>query len=230
MKKVLLLIVSLLFSALLVAQDDAEAGWKKGGQGAFNFSQTALSNWSGGGESALSLNTFLSMFANYQKEKLSWDNDLDLAYGLLRQEKETRKTDDRIELSSKFGYRLAEHWSYSSVLGFKTQMMPGYDSVLVSSFAAPAYLQISTGAEYKAGDHFSLLLAPLSGKMTLVADTALSGNYGLDPGKSCGRSSAVLSGSLSVRSWWRTCPCRPSANCSPIISILLILLMSAGMC
>ncbi|MDZ7797714.1 MAG: DUF3078 domain-containing protein [Candidatus Marinimicrobia bacterium] len=97
------------------------------------------------------------------------------------------KTDDRIDLFSNFGYDIADEWDYSTTLGFKTQMMAGYDkdTTLISAFAAPAYLQISTGLTYKPEDSFNLTIAPLSGKITVVADPALSaqGAYGVTPGK-----------------------------------------------
>jgi hypothetical protein len=151
------------------------------------WGMAALSNWSGGGENALSLNSYLDLYANYQREKISWNNDLRFAYGLLSRGKVLEKTDDKIRLSSTFGYALSEKWNYSADLGLKTQMMPGYakDTVRVSAFAAPAYVMLSTGAEFTPHNKFHLLFAPLSGKMTVVADSALSaqGAYGVDPGK-----------------------------------------------
>jgi hypothetical protein len=185
MKKIIMIVTVLVAAGALFAQEEESAIWKKGGQGALNFSQTALSNWSGGGMNAISLNSYVSLFANYRKDAAAWENMLDLAYGIVRQGSEMQKTDDKIDLASKFTYKISQSWGFSGLLGFKTQMTPGYDAdtLLISSFAAPAYLQVATGMEYKPGDDLSILIAPISGKMTFVADTSLSTKYGVDPGK-----------------------------------------------
>lgn len=186
MKKTGILIFMLLIFAVSRGDNGDSLLWEKGGQGSLNFSQTAVSNWSSGGESALSLNSYLDLFANYHREKINWNNDLHIAYGFLYREKNMEKTDDKFDLSSAFAYEFSEKWSYSTELGLKTQMMPGYaDTVRVSDFAAPAFLMLSTGAEYTPHNKFHLLFAPLSGKMTVVADSLLSaqGAYGVDPGR-----------------------------------------------
>lgn len=180
---VLMLLVTGVF---LFAQEEAGSPWKNGGQGALNFSQTALSNWSGGGLNALSLNGFLSYFVNYQHENLSWDNTLEIAYGTVNQGGSVQKTDDKIDLASKFGYHAFGAWNYSGLFSFKTQMTPGYaDTVLISSLMAPAYMQISAGMEYKPSDDISLLISPLSGKFTFLLNDDLSsqGLYGVDSAK-----------------------------------------------
>src|SRR6202011_5273880 len=80
--------------------------WKTGGLHNLNFTQAALSNWSAGGDkSAISLSTLLSMYAFYKDGKRSWDNTLDMTYGLVSTTSlGTRKSDDRIDLLSKYGY------------------------------------------------------------------------------------------------------------------------------
>jgi hypothetical protein len=183
--KVRILIFTLFVATTLAyAAEETASVWDKGGQGAVNFSQTVLSNWAGGGMNALSLNSFLSLYANYSKENLNWENTLDLAYGMLRQEGIVEKTDDKIDLASKLGYKAAEHWNYSGLLSLKTQMTPGYeDTVKISAFAAPGYLQLAAGMEYKPNKNFSLMMAPISGKITMLLDPDLAGKYGVDPSK-----------------------------------------------
>ncbi|MBW6458266.1 MAG: DUF3078 domain-containing protein [FCB group bacterium] len=186
MKKIIIFLMLLIAVCAVTAQEEDTAPWKKGGQGAVNFSQTALSNWSGGGQNALSLNSFVSFFANYKQEKLSWDNTLDLAYGIVNQGGVVQKTDDKFDLASKFGYSAFGNWYYSGILAFKTQMTTGYaDTVKISSFAAPAYIQIAAGMEYKPNDDISIYISPVSGKLTLVLDPdlAAAGSYGLAPGQ-----------------------------------------------
>jgi hypothetical protein len=75
------------------------------------------------------------------------------------------------------------------LIGFKSQFAPGYnspgDSIYISNFLAPAYLNISAGMDYKPSDHFTLFISPLAGKMTFVNDEYLSnkGAFGVEPGK-----------------------------------------------
>lgn len=66
-----------------------------------NVNQGSLSNWSAGGENfSLSINTFLNTYAFYKKGKNSWDNNLDLAYGILKTTSlGSRKSSDIIDLT-----------------------------------------------------------------------------------------------------------------------------------
>ena len=58
--------------------DTTQKGWKKGGLYGINISQGSLSNWAAGGDDfSLSVNSVLSLFAFYKKDKHSWDNTLD---------------------------------------------------------------------------------------------------------------------------------------------------------
>ena len=63
------------------APEAAEGPWKKGGVGSLNFSQTYLSNWQGGGQSAINGTVLLSLYANYAENNWTWDNSFDAAYG-----------------------------------------------------------------------------------------------------------------------------------------------------
>lgn len=172
--------------------------WKLGGAASLNFSQVAFRNWAGGGEPSISGNAFFNAFANYAKDKTTWDNTLDLGYGMMRQgTKKTGilfyKTDDKLDFASKYGRYAFKYWYYSALVGFKTQFTDGYksatDSTLISTWMSPAYLNVSLGMDFKpdCGENitFSLLIAPLSGRMTFVLDSALSaaGAYGVEPGK-----------------------------------------------
>ena len=88
------------------AADTIPQAWKTGGMFNLNFNQAALSNWAAGGDkSSLSLSSLLSLYAFYKEGIRSWDNTLDMAYGLVQSTSlGTRKADDRIDLVSKYGY------------------------------------------------------------------------------------------------------------------------------
>ena len=181
---------------------DTLKNWKLGGQASLNFSQTSFSNWQAGGNESLSGLGLVTLFANYSNEKFSWDNLIDIKYGISKQDKlSPRKTDDNLELLSKFGYQASKNWYYSGSFSFKTQFAEGKeygDSVyVISRFMAPAYFQLSLGMDYKPSEEFSLLLSPVTGKMTLVNDTQFSdeGKFGVKPGK---KFRAEFGGSLRV--------------------------------
>ncbi len=165
--------------------------WKTGGNIALNVSQASFDNWSAGGENSLALNGLVSVYANYKKGKASWDNMLDVGYGMLKQGEMDNfiKTDDKFDFSSKYGRMLSEKWYYAGLLNFKTQMTAGYDypndSVAISNFLAPAYVVGALGVDYKPNAYLTAFVAPVTGKITIVNDTTLSnaGAYGVDAGE-----------------------------------------------
>ena len=194
MKKYYVTISVLLLAVSLYSQDtiNADTLWKFNGVTSLNVSQLSLTNWAAGGENSLSGNALVQLSADYDDGTLNWDNDLSLGFGLIRQGNDpTRKSDDKIDLSSKFGYRASKNWFYSGLFGFRTQFATGYDNpgeedrIKISNWMAPGYLNISLLREFSRIMIFSMVLAPIAGKMTLVLDDDLSaaGTFGLDPGQ-----------------------------------------------
>jgi len=173
--------------------DTIKMTWKTGGIYNLNFNQAALSNWAAGGDnSALSLSTLLSVYAFYKDGRKSWDNSLDLAYGIVNTTSlGTRKSDDRIDLVSKYGYDLGKKWYLSALVQFRSQFAAGYNypdantKVLTSNFLAPAYILQSIGMDYKPNDNFSLFLSPITARELLVRNDSLAGvgAFGVDSGK-----------------------------------------------
>jgi hypothetical protein len=193
MKKIfsILAISTILSSAF--SQESADTLWKFNGVTSLNFSQMSLLNWAAGGENSLAGNAFVNLNANYKSRdgNASWTNELYLGYGLIKQgESAVRKSDDKIDLASKYGYKASEHWSYTGLLSFKTQFTEGYDKPgdlvnrkKISNFMAPGYLNLSFGMDYKPNDKFTIYISPVSGKMTFVMDDELAGSFGVDPEK-----------------------------------------------
>jgi len=194
MKKIKLTLGLLLLAALTIAQDPADGDtlWKVTGVTSLSMSQLSLTNWAAGGENSFSGNALIKISPDYDNGTLNWDNDLTLGFGLLKQgDSNARKSDDQIELSSKFGYRASKNWLYTALLSFRTQFADGYAdpddlNTKISGFMAPGYLNFSLGMDYKPTDGFTLLIAPLSSKMTFVLDETLSnaGFYGVSAGES----------------------------------------------
>jgi len=174
------------------AESDTIKHWKVGGTPSLTFNQVSLTNWAAGGKNSIAGTFLLNMYFNYKKEKLAWDNTIDLGYGLTKQGSDNMvKTEDKLYFTSKLGYNAGEHskWFYTGLLDFKTQMDAGYNdppdnTLKLSEFLSPAYVNFSLGMDYKPNDNFSLYLSPLTSKMTIVMDDSLStaGAFGVESG------------------------------------------------
>ena len=157
------------------------------------ISESAFVNWSAGGNNSVAGLFKVNIVKKYQKLYTLWSNELFVRYGLNQQEeKGLRKTEDKIQLNSTFGYRrdTISNWYYSVKFNFNTQFTDGYSypdtSSPISRFFAPAYLFFGTGTEYNLKDErFSIYLSPLTLKSTFVFDDKLSndGAFGVEKGK-----------------------------------------------
>src|SRR5260221_4825062 len=173
--------------------DTTKQTWKTGGIYNLTFNQAALSNWSAGGDkSAISLSTLLSLYAFYVDGRRSWDNNLTLAYGFAQTTSlGTRKTDDRMDLVSKYGYDLGKKWYLTGLFNFRSQFAKGSNDqeqntkVLTSNFLAPAYFLLSLGMDYKPNDNFSFFISPITAREVVVNSDSLAavGAFGVDSGK-----------------------------------------------
>ena len=186
MKKLFLLLAMAVITVVASAQDKADTTyWAKGGNFSFNATQVSLTNWAAGGQNNLSGVTKLQLFANYKKANTSFDNKIDLGFGLSKVEGlAVQKNEDIIDLQSKLGIKASGKWFYSASLSFKSQFGPGYSDLTntskTSNFLSPANLTLAIGMDYKPNDMLSVLISPLSGKMTIVNDKGIDATlYGL---------------------------------------------------
>ncbi|MEQ8521529.1 MAG: DUF3078 domain-containing protein, partial [Vicingaceae bacterium] len=187
-----ILLLGLLFGTNLHAQEALkDTTWKTGGVISVNFSQAYYENWTAGGIPSVSGVGFLKLFATYTKEKWRWDNQLDLAYGLIRErESISRKTDDKINFDTKLGYSVGGNWHASLLGSFRTQFTPGYEDpetelIKISDFMSPGYLTISLGMDHNPNENLSIFIAPVALKTTFVLDQALADNgaFGVQSGE-----------------------------------------------
>jgi hypothetical protein len=177
---------------LLNAQDTIKKDtvWKTGGQLVFTFSQASFTNWSAGGENAYSGATRIVFFAKYAKEKTSWENNLDIAYGQTKQQGlSLRKTDDLLQYNSKFGLRASKKWNYAVVFNAKTQIDAGYkyfdadSSKKISGFLSPLAINLAVGADYKPNKFTSVFVSPVNLKNVSVTNLAFAERQSIDSGK-----------------------------------------------
>ncbi len=159
--------------------------WNLGGMAVLNFSQFSQLNWLAGGQNSNSILGNVTLFGNYHKRNINWENNLDIGFGLQKQKgMDVGKSNDKFELNSKLGIKQTKKVYYAILLNFRTQFAPGYidyninpDSYIrhtISDFLSPAYLTVGAGIEYKPKKIFSMVLAPLSGKVTIVKNQQLS--------------------------------------------------------
>ena len=166
-------------------QEEAEAdtAWKTGGVFGLNFGQTSLTNWAGGGVNSITVGGLFNYFGNYKKDSWAWDNNIDLAYGMIWQgENDGAKTDDKIDFSSKIGKELKNNWYGAFLLNLRTQFAEGFDDPfapdsvrnVISKFMAPGYGLASLGFDYKPSDNFTAYISPVTAKFTFVNDDDLA--------------------------------------------------------
>jgi hypothetical protein len=101
---------------------------------------------------------------------------------------------------SKYGRELTEYWFLSTQIDARTQLLAGYRyfkpagsdrdaRTRISDLLAPAYIQSSTGLNYKREfenkDRISIIGSPFTGRFTVVLDDSLSnaGAFGVMPGE-----------------------------------------------
>jgi hypothetical protein len=165
--------------------------WKTGGVFSLNLTQGSLSNWAAGGEKfSISVNSLLSAYAFYKKDKHSWDNLLTWNLGYVKTTSlGTRKNDDRFEFTSKYGYALTPKLNLSGLFNIRTQFFKGYDypdadtKIYISNFFAPAYVLLTPGLDYHPVKNLSIFVSPVAARWTIVTVDSLGKRYGVPEGK-----------------------------------------------
>jgi len=175
--------------------DTAKHHWKFGGFGSLTLNQAAYSNWAAGGTNSVGATGMLNLKLRYSKNKHSWSNLLDAAYGFQllgpTERSKYNKTDDKIEFTTAYSYELHRNkkWYLTVLVNFRSQFTNGYnypnDSVPISKFMAPGYVVAGIGITYRPANFFTLYLSPSSGRFTFVLDDTLSkqGAFGVEKGK-----------------------------------------------
>ena len=175
--------------------DTGDKIWKFSGVTGLNAAATSLSNWAAGGNDNINGVIFGRLRLLYHKDKIAWDNNLDLEYGMSyidQKDDKVQKSSDRIKFNSKVGYEFAPKWFAAALLGFNTQFALGRsyegkndDNPIISKFFAPAYTDVSIGIDWKPNDIFSVYMSPIAGRFTTVAvSDAMSEKYSyLNDGK-----------------------------------------------
>jgi len=194
--------IFVLCSSMLFAQPDSlyfqkkkdqpiELGWRTKKEIGLTLNQVSFTNWNSGGTNSISGIVTGKAIAKYKQEKWFWNSNLNVRYGLNKQEAEDiRKTEDVFEVISNAGLELdpKSNWFYSAKFSFNTQLANGYNypnrDEPISRFLAPGYMFFGLGMEY--GRHIerlSFYASPFTLKTTFVLDKDLAdkGSFGVDP-------------------------------------------------
>lgn len=172
---------ALINKKVIASKNVDTVAWTYDATFSMGFNQGFLHNWQSGGELAsLTANSvFYGTLTRYNGKHL-WTTNLDMAYGLLYTYSNhfvPRKTDDRIDLTSKYGYRLSDSGNlfYTVLFNAKTQFTkaykydePSWDTFSVSNFLSPLYMTLAPGIEYRKGEDISVFFSPLASRVTLV--------------------------------------------------------------
>ena len=177
--------------------------WTNTIQTNINFGQTYLSQWAAGGYNTVTLAGNVDASANYAKDKMIWNNRLQLDYGTLYSADKPiyQKNKDRIYFESKWGYETPiQHLSYSANFDFKTQFGDNFKygtpvsdgeteptkqdwldaRTIQSGLFSPAYINLGLGLLWTPKPWFSLNVAPLTGGVVIVSDKTLRDKYGME--------------------------------------------------
>lgn len=171
--------------------------WTFSGDYNLQFMQNYISpNWYKSGNSTYSMLGAVALQYNYNnKQRLKWDNKLELKLSFLTTDADTvnsfKTTEDLIRYTTQLSLQAHKNWYYAAQLIASTQFTHGLknnDSAIYSDFMSPFNLNISLGMNYnvKTGNKKltgDILFAPLSYKMTYVDRLNLATRFGVDEGK-----------------------------------------------
>ena len=197
--------------------------WSYKGDYSLQFMQYCVSgNWYKGGESSYSMMGGIIMEANYNnKQKVRWDNKLELKLGLQNTRSDSvhsiKSNEDLIRLTSKLGLQASKRWYYTVQMVAQTQFMHSYksnDVTLYADFLAPLNLNLSIGMDYNVDwmNHKlkgAFHLAPLAYNLKYTSKLDLSERIGIDAGKHSlhdfgSQFTADLTWQLATNLSWRT--------------------------
>jgi len=154
MKKVPIVFLLLLSTAVFAQSDSLGGKWKPDGVAGVNLSQIAFSNWAKGGENSLSWVFFSNIGLTYEGAIFKSKNNFKFAFGRTKLgEAAYRTNDNEIYLENVLTYQAG--WSVDPYISntFRTNVSAGFDykaatEPKVSDFFDPAYITQAIGFEY----------------------------------------------------------------------------------
>ena len=132
--------------------------WVYNGEHSFQFAQNYFSNnWHKGGTNNLNFNSYQVIKANYQKDKLRFNNTFEWRLSLFNAPDDSVRSyrigNDLIRYYGDFGLNsFVKGWSYSMNMEAKSQLFNNFNpnsSDLRSAFLAPLYVNAGVGLKFE---------------------------------------------------------------------------------
>lgn len=178
--------------------------WVHSGEHSFQLAQNYFSdNWHKGGTNNLNFTNYHVIRANYQKEKIRFNNTLEWRLSVFNAPEDSVRSyrigDDLIRYYVDFGVNaFLKGWSYSTNMEAKSQLFNNFNpnsTEMRSSFLAPLYVNAGIGLKYELNNKsekvrhrelkWTLALAPISVNYKYVGNDAVdTKRYGIPEGKS----------------------------------------------
>lgn len=168
--------------------------WNYGGDYKLQLIQNFISdNWYQGGESNYTMLGTVTLSANYNnKQKVKWDNTLEMKLGMQTSRSDTvhsmRPSEDLIRYTGKLGLQATKRWYYTFQLTSWTQFVRHYNNnsnKVQSDLFSPLNVNASVGMDYnvnwlKNKLTGSIHLAPFSYNFKYVGRLGLASRNGID--------------------------------------------------
>ncbi|MBQ0073699.1 MAG: DUF3078 domain-containing protein [Prevotella sp.] len=167
--------------------------WKFNGDYYLQFMQNYVTaNWYKSGSNSYSMLGSVTLQYNYNnKQKVKWDNKLEMKLGFMTSESDTvnkfKSSEDLIRYTSKLGIQAHKNWYYTAQLIANTQFTKGYknnNKKVFSDFMSPFNLNVSLGMDYNM-DFFkgklkgNVHLAPIAYNLKYVDRVDLAESFGI---------------------------------------------------
>lgn len=177
--------------------------WVHNGEHSFQFAQNYFSNnWHKGGTNNLNFNNYHIIRANYEKNKIKFNNAIEWRLSLFNAPEDSVRSyrigNDLIRYYGDFGVNaFLKGWSYSTNMEAKSQLFNNFipnTNDKRSSFLAPLYVNAGVGLKYEMnkrsekvrhrGVKWTLALAPISINYKYVGNKAIDvKRYGIPEGR-----------------------------------------------
>ena len=166
-----------------------------------NFDQTTFHSWAAGGVNNYKLNSVIRGSANWAKNKMFWNNALELDYGFMYQKDKPilQKYMDRMRVTSTWGYKAKDKLNYTASFLYNGQLSNSWNyttpptvdgvepgpkewkdaRVLRSGLFSPSTMTLGLGIQWVPSKWLSFKLDPLTGSTTVVASERLRKNNGM---------------------------------------------------
>jgi hypothetical protein len=145
-------------------EEEPKYGWDNKFIGTLNLAQTALSNWTQGGENSWSWQVDINGSFINKQEHFSWSNTIKLLYGETKLGgDDPKKTTDEIFFETVYTRIIWPTLNPYVAATALTQFNDGYDystdpASKISKFLDPGYFRESIGIDYSPADNFKTRL------------------------------------------------------------------------